>query len=171
MTPGTALDLGCGEGGDAVWLATRGWRVTATDISATALDRARIAAESAGVSDLIDWQRHDFAESFPSGAFDLVSAQFLHTPIDFPRERVLQAASGAVARGGLLLIVSHAAFPPWSQHHDDVHFPTAQETLDGLDLEPDDWRIDRVETVEREATGPDGTVATLYDAIVAVKRC
>ena len=170
-TPGDALDLGCGEGADAVWLARSGWRVTATDISATALERARAAAESAGVSEVIDWQRHDFADSFPTGTFDLVSAQFLQTPIDFPRERVLQSAAKAVAPGGLLLIVSHAAFPPWSQHHDDdVHFPTAQETLDSLDLEPDDWRIDRVETAEREATGPDGTVATLYDAIVALTR-
>ncbi|MDX6349032.1 MAG: hypothetical protein QOF84_3822, partial [Streptomyces sp.] len=65
LAPGTALDLGCGEGGDAIWLARRGWRVTATDISGIALDRAAGHAAAAGVADRIDWQRHDLAESFP----------------------------------------------------------------------------------------------------------
>jgi 2-polyprenyl-3-methyl-5-hydroxy-6-metoxy-1,4-benzoquinol methylase len=84
LPPGTALDLGCGEGGDAIWLAQQGWSVRAVDVSATALDRASADAATAGVADRIDFQRHDLALTFPSGAFDLVSAQYLHSPIEFP---------------------------------------------------------------------------------------
>jgi SAM-dependent methyltransferase len=64
LEPGRALDLGCGEGADAVWLAQRGWRVTAVDISGVALERAAVHAGSAGVADRIEWQRRDLA--FPS---------------------------------------------------------------------------------------------------------
>nr|MDT0664919.1 methyltransferase domain-containing protein [Micromonospora sp. DSM 115978] len=58
LRPGAALDLGCGDGSDAIWLATQGWRVTSVDISATALARAAERAEADGVTG-IDWQRHD----------------------------------------------------------------------------------------------------------------
>jgi len=97
LPPGTALDLGCGEGGDAIWLAGRGWRVTAVDVSATALDRAATHAATAGVEARIDFQRHDLAQTFPAGAFDLVSAQYLQSPVEFPRDRVLHAAAQTVA--------------------------------------------------------------------------
>jgi 2-polyprenyl-3-methyl-5-hydroxy-6-metoxy-1,4-benzoquinol methylase len=93
LPPGTALDLGCGEGGDAIWLAGLGWRVTAVDVSATALDRTSTHATTAGVEDRIDYQQHDLAHTFPAGAFDLVSAQHLHSPVEFPRDRVLRAAA------------------------------------------------------------------------------
>src|SRR3712207_6794823 len=108
LRPGTALDLGCGEGGDAIWLARHGWRVTAVDVSATALDRAAADAAIAGVADNIDFLRHDLSLTFPPGAFDLVSAQYLHSPVEFRRASVLQKAAGAVTPGGLLLIVDHA---------------------------------------------------------------
>jgi len=114
LPPGAALDLGCGEGGDAIWLARQGWRVTAVDVSATALDRAAADAATAGVAERIDFRQHDLAVTFPSGAFDLVSAQYLHSPIEFPRERVLRAAAQAMAPGGLLLVVTHASVAPWS---------------------------------------------------------
>ena len=58
LRPGTALDLGCGEGGDAIWLARQGWHVIAVDISTTALDRAAADAATAGVADLIDFRHH-----------------------------------------------------------------------------------------------------------------
>lgn len=104
-----ALDLGCGEGGDAIWLAGHGWQVIAVDISATALDRAAADAAAADVADRIDLQRHDLAQTFPAGTFDLVSAQYLQSPVTLPRDLVLRSAAAAVAPGGLLLIVDHAS--------------------------------------------------------------
>lgn len=112
LTPGRALDLGCGEGADAVWLARWGWKVTATDISRVALERAAVHAAEADVADRIDWQWHDLGASFPEGEYDLVSAQFLHSMGDLPRERILRRAALAVAPGGVLLVVGHMASPP-----------------------------------------------------------
>ena len=79
LTAGTALDLGSGEGGDAIWLASQGWQVTGVDVSASALARAGDHAAAAGVSEAIEWERHDLALSFSSGSFDLVSACYLHS--------------------------------------------------------------------------------------------
>lgn len=112
LVPGTALDLGCGEGGDALWLAERGWRVTAVDISAIALARLADRAATAGLA--VATERHDLARTFPEGAFDLVSAQFLQSPVTFPRDDVLRRATRAVAPGGLLLVVAHLTVPPWA---------------------------------------------------------
>src|ERR1700751_4307286 len=88
MTPGRALDLGCGEGADAMWLAERGWHVTAVDISQTALDRAAADAAARDVPGSIDFRRHDLTESFPEGVFDMVSAQFLHSTVPMDRAAV-----------------------------------------------------------------------------------
>ncbi|WP_079031917.1 SAM-dependent methyltransferase [Streptomyces specialis] len=168
---GSALDLGCGEGADAVWLAELGWRVTAADVSGTALGRASVAAAEAGVADRIDFQRHDLTRTFPAGAFDLVSAQYLHAPLDFPRERILRAAAGAVAPGGLLLIVDHSGFPSWAEEPlPDIHFDAPEEVLAGLGLRTGEWRTERLETAERRATGPDGRPGVLTDGIIAVRR-
>jgi len=171
LSPGTALDLGCAEGGDAIWLAGRGWRVTAVDVSATALTRAATHAATAGVADRIDFQRHDLAHSFPTGAFDLISALYLHSPVEFPRNHVLQAAARAVVPGGLLLIVEHASVAPWSWNRDPhTHFPTPEETLAALDLSPGQWRTERVGAPERQAIGPNGEEATVTDNVIVVLR-
>src|SRR5690606_25807973 len=77
LTPGHALELGCGKGDDAVWLARQGWSVTAVEISRTALDYVAANAERAGVSDRITLEQHDLSRSFPEGQFDLVTASFL----------------------------------------------------------------------------------------------
>ncbi len=146
LAPGHALDLGCGEGGDAIWLAQQGWQVTAVDISRVALDRAAARAAVEGVADRITWRRTDLANAFPTGSYDLVSAQFLHSPAEFPRERVLRRAAAAVAPGGTLLIVSHAAFPARHDHpHPEMNFPTPDEMLSSLQLDPDLWTVERAE--------------------------
>jgi SAM-dependent methyltransferase len=163
LRPGTALDLGCGEGGDAIWLARQGWCVRAVDVSATALDRAAAEAATAGVADRIDFQRHDLARTFPSGAFDLVSAQYLHSPIEFPRVRVLQEAARFVTPGGLLLIVEHASVSPGS-------WADPEETLAALELSPDEWHTEMLEARERAATGPNGQRATVTDNVIAARR-
>ena len=171
LEPRTALDVGCGEGSDAIWLAGRGWQVTAVDVSPTVLDRAAASAATAGVGSQVDWQQHDLAHSFPHGVFDLVSCQYLHSPVAFPRDQVLRAAARAVAPGGLLLIVGHAAPPPWAGNHDpDLHFPTPEEVLASLDLPPGLWRTDLAEVSARQAAGPDGRSGTLTDSVVAVMR-
>lgn len=169
---GRALDLGCGEGSDAVWLAGMGWQVTAVDISGTALVRAEQAAVDAGVASRTRFEQCDLAHDFPGGTFDLVSSQFLHSPVEFPHAQVLRRAAGAVALGGRLLIVEHGAAPPWMSSHDH-HRPTfrsTQQTYDELDLTPDHWRTERLATVEREATGPEGQTGTLLDNIILISR-
>ncbi len=170
LTPGTALDLGCGEGGDAIWLALQGWRVTAVDVSATALARGAGHAAAAGVGEAIEWERHDLAVSFPSGSFDLVSACYLHSPVEMPRDRVLRSAAAAVAPGGTLLVVGHAGSPSWSEPDHEVHFPTPQEVLEDLALPRGRWKVRRSDVVTRELPDPDGKPATRPDNVLSVGR-
>ncbi|MEU3169818.1 bifunctional NAD(P)/FAD-dependent oxidoreductase/class I SAM-dependent methyltransferase [Streptosporangium sp. NPDC006930] len=171
VEPGSALDLGCGEGADAIWLARQGWRVTATDISGVALERAARHAASADVTDLVDWQRHDLGVSFPEGVFDLVSAHFLHSPGDMPREKILRTAASAVAPGGTLLIVGHAGFPAWEHNpHPDVHLPTPQEVLESLELTEGEWEVLLCEEHERIQNDPEGQPTTRTDNVLKVRR-
>ncbi|MFS0898943.1 class I SAM-dependent methyltransferase [Mycolicibacterium litorale] len=171
LAPGRALDLGCGEGADAIWLARHGWQVVAADVSPTALARAAEDARTAGVADRIEFQRHDFAESLPEGRFDLVSAQFLHSPVPLDRDSVLHRAAARVAPGGLLLIVDHGATPEWTWKDGHPHdLPSVQEVLTGLDPDPDHWERLRVETVERDGTSPDGQPATWLDNVILLRR-
>ncbi|QWT24133.1 class I SAM-dependent methyltransferase [Subtercola sp. PAMC28395] len=171
LPAGRALDLGCGEGADAVWLATQGWQVTAVDVSSTALERGRAAAVRASVDELIDWQQHDLGESFPDAEFDLVSAQFLQSPIPLDRERILQKALDSLAPGGSLLIVGHAEFPPWSKMaHAGEPLPSAQEVLDSLHLDPRGWVTKLCSEEPRSVVGPDGNRVTLVDSVVMVTR-
>ena len=105
LTPGRALDVGCGEGADAIWLARAGWTVSAIDISEVALSRARAAAEAAGVG--VDWIRGDALQTtFPASSFDLVSMQYPALPKAAGEVAVL-ALLGAVRPGGLLLAIYH----------------------------------------------------------------
>ena len=171
VKPGRALDLGCGEGGDAMWLAEHGWHVVAVDISETALQRAAADADTRGLGDRIDFAQHDLSESFPVGTFDLASAQFLHSMVDLDRPRILRQAVEAVAPGGLLLIVDHGGPPPWaSKLHHHHEFPSADEVVESLSLDAGDWERVRVEPVERQAMGPDGQIGTLIDNVIVVRR-
>ncbi len=171
VSPGRALDLGCGEGADAIWLAARGWRVTAVDISGVALERAAAHARDAGVAERVDLQRRDLAESFPDGAYDLVSAQFLHSWGDLPRERILRQAAAAVAPGGLLLIEGHLDAGPFhAEHHGDVTFPTPDDVVRDLGLTSGGWELLIAEAHERAQTGPDGRPATRTDSTVKARR-
>jgi SAM-dependent methyltransferase len=171
LTPGTVLDLGCAEGGDAIWFAERGWRVTAVDVSRTALDRATSHARDAGVASKIDWQRHDLARSFPTGSYDLVSAQFLHSPVEGgDRVGILRQAAAAVAPGGVLLIVGHEGWPTWHENPPVVHFSTTSEVLIDLDLDDDRWEVERSESVLRDLPGPEGQPGTRVDNVLRVRR-
>ncbi len=167
---GRALDLGCGEGGDAIWLAERGWTVVAVDVSETALSRARAAAESRAVADRIDFQQHELTSSFPGGLFDLVSAQFLHSTLEMDRSAILRRAAAVVNPGGTLLIVDHAAAPPWASKMHHHSFPTADSVVAGLDLDSEQWERVRVGSAERPARGPDGEETTLVDNVIVLRR-
>ncbi|HXA12120.1 MAG TPA: class I SAM-dependent methyltransferase, partial [Mycobacterium sp.] len=172
MTPGRALDLGCGEGADAMWLAEHGWHVTAVDISRTALDRAAADAVARNLADRIDFQRHDLTESFPDGAFDVVSAQYLHSTVPLDRARLLRRAADAVAPGGTMLIVDHGAAPPWASKLDHHHadFESSEHVVSLLNLDDGQWDRVRVEAVERDAVGPEGQHAVLTDNVMVLRR-
>lgn len=116
---GRALDIGSGEGGDALWLASRGWQVTAVDIAVNALTKARERVESidADAATRIDWQQHDLTEWAPEPrSFDLVSSQFMHLPEPY-RSSLFRALALSVAPGGTLLIVGHDAADPDESGH------------------------------------------------------
>ena len=105
LPAGRALDLGAGEGRNAVWLAERGWRVTAVDFSPVALDKARRLARARGVS--VDWALEDLRDYQPEqAAYDLVLAAYLHL-LPAGRAAVLGGAVAALARCGTLLVVGH----------------------------------------------------------------
>ena len=171
LKPGRALDLGCGEGADAIWLAQQGWTVTAVDISSVALRRAVQHAEDAGVADRIDWQQHELGTSFPSGEFDLVSAQFLHSKTELPRDGILRSAAAAVAPGGVLLIEGHMGFPSGEHNpHPDIHFPAPDEVIDSLALPAGEWETLVSREHERTQVMRDGVLITRRDSTVKLRR-
>jgi len=106
---GRALDLGCGEGRNAIWLAGRGWRVTGVDYSSVAIERARRLAEQAGVA--VEWHCVDLARfAADPAAFGLVAIAYLQLPAA-ERRRVLGMAAAALEPGGVLYMIGHARDP------------------------------------------------------------
>ncbi|MFJ1743565.1 class I SAM-dependent methyltransferase [Streptomyces microflavus] len=174
LPPGDALELGCGEGGDTLWLARRGWRVTAVDLSAVAVERLTTLARSLGLGDRVTAEQHDLDASFPKGpdgGFDLVTAHYLHTPFGLDRAAVLRRAAHALRPGGRLLVVDHGSTAPWSWNQDpDAHYPGPQEVADGIALDPAVWTVERAASPRRTATGPDGTTAEVTDHVLVVRR-
>ena len=168
--PGNALDLGCAKGDDIVWLAGIGWQAFGVDISSSALSIATENAQRNGVTDRTRFRRYDLAESFPEGSFDLVSALFLETPLEFPYIQVIRRAADAVRSGGLLLVATHQHVAPWSWSDPASNFPTAKDRLTELDLNLGDWRSILVGPVERDAIGPEGQIAPVTDAVIALER-
>ena len=167
LTPGRVLDVGCGEGADAVWLARRGWAVTALEVSAVALQRAAAHARDAGVT--VAWVHAGLAEAeLAPGSFDLVSAQYpalLRTP-DAAAERALLAA---VAPGGVLLVVHHAGM---DTHHDhDSEFDPADYVWPSMvaTLLDHDWDVELDEQRPRVAP-PGGAGAHHADDVVLRAR-
>nr|QLJ99097.1 NAD(P)/FAD-dependent oxidoreductase [Micromonospora carbonacea] len=173
LPAGRALDVGCGEGADAAWLAERGWRVTAVDISTTALERAaaHAAAAGPGVADRIEWLHADLRDQPPAeGAYDLVSAQFMHLPSEARRELFARLAA-AVTPGGTLLIVGHHPRDLRTSAH-RMHLPdamyTAEEVASALD--PAAWQVLTAETRPRATVDPEGRDVTIHDAVLVARR-
>ena len=169
--PGFALELGSGQGADAIWLARAGWTVLAVELSATALRLADGRAREAGVSDRIEWRRHDLGSGVPDGAFDLVLSSYTQSPVALDRVEVLRHAAARVAPGGTLLIVGHSGVPSWSTDHTHAaDMPDAATLIAQLDLPEDEWAVDRRLDVERAITDPDGAPATRQDSVVRLRR-
>ncbi len=170
LTPDRAVDLGCGEGADAIWLARQGWHVLGVDISSTAVARARAAAVEAGVDEHATFEDHDLSDWEPEGEIDLVTASFFHSREELPRTEILRRVADHVAPGGHVAIVSHAAPPPWSDHahHDELLLDAAGEVA-ALGL-GDDWEVVLAEHRERQATSPTGDPVTLDDIAVLLRR-
>ena len=171
LPPGDALDAGCGEGADAIWLASRGWTVTGVDVSAVALDRAAAHAAAEGVAGRIGWQRGDLLTWDPGPErFDLVTAQFMHLPSP-ELESLHGRLAAAVRPGGTLLIVAH--------HPDDLHvnvgrtghlalFPSAEQLAALLD--PGSWKILVASAIGLPATDLDGQPVTVKDTVLRAAR-
>ncbi|MFE7114145.1 class I SAM-dependent methyltransferase [Streptomyces sp. NPDC057654] len=168
LTPGRALDVGCGEGADAIWLARGGWDVTAIEVSGVALERAAGHARDAAVT--VRWTHAALTEAaLAPASFDLVSAQYpalLRTP-DAAAERALLAA---VAPGGVLLIVHHAGVE--TRRADDGDFDPADYVWPSMvaDLLDEDWEVEVDE--QRQRVIPDGGAGAHHtdDLVLRVRR-
>ncbi len=173
LAPGDALDAGCGEGADAIWLASRGWTVTAVDVSAVALERAagHAAAQGGETAERIRWQREDLLVWDPGPErFDLVTAHFMHLA-GSALESLHRRLAAAVRPGGTLLLVAH--------HPSDLHvnvgrtgsvnlFPSPEELAATLD--PGGWEIVVAAALERPATDLDGQPVTVKDTVLRARR-
>jgi len=164
LTPGSALDAGAGEGADAVWLAGRGWRVTAVDASQTALDRGAAEATRRGLD--VTWVRADLRTWTPPARYDLVTSHYLHAE----GGRGWAWLADAVAPGGTLLVVGHDP--------SDVDGPVPRPHLARLGhtaddvaavLDPARWASIEPRVVERTLTH-DGTEVAVRDAVLVARR-
>jgi len=171
LTPGSALELGSGQGADAIWLARRGWNVLAVDLSETALDLARERAVEAGVADRVAWRRHDLTDGVPEGSFDLVLSSYTQSPVELGRTAVLRAAAERVAPGGAFLVVGHSGLPSFATgDHAQHDMPDAETLIADLALPEDAWTVDRRVDVVRHITDPEGDPATRQDSVVRFRR-
>lgn len=171
LTPGRALDVGCGEGADAVWLAERGWRVTALDVSEVALARVREHAAESGISDRVETLHHDLVGGGPApGRYDLVSV-FFFQPLSSQFAGLYGGLADLVDPGGSLLVVGHhpddVATGARRPHGPQLMFPPEQvvETLD-----PDYWEVVTEAAPTRTMDGPEGPVTVRDTVVRAVRR-
>ena len=167
LRPGRALDVGCGEGADAIWLAQRGWEVTAVEVSRVALQRAQSHAAAAGLA--VTWVHQGLLDAgLPPAFFDLVSAQYpalRRTPAD-DAERALLSA---VAPGGTLLVVHHDVSDPTLAHEHGFDPNDWVGPRDVAELLGGDWRIDVNELRQRTVTGGAGAHHT-HDIVLRATR-
>lgn len=174
LSPGRAIDVGCGEGADAIWLARRGWEVTGADVSPVGLQRAAANADGAGleIAQRITWRQVDlFAEPWsPLGSYDLVSSQYLHLPPEV-RGQSMQRLADAVAHGGDLLLAAHHPSDleiPGLRPHLPELFCTPEELAAFLD--PEAWEIVTAAAPERTVNGPEGAPVTIRDTVMHARR-
>jgi SAM-dependent methyltransferase len=168
LTPGRALDLACGEGRNAIWLAERGWQVTGVDFSRAGLEKAGQLQEKRGVK--AEWIAADLLDYRPEPeAFGLVIVFYLQVPAEH-RTPILKTAAGAVAPGGTFLLVGHDS-TNIADGYGGPQFPPVLYTARDIagDLDQTGLRIERAERVERRVQTPEGERIAL-DALVRASR-
>lgn len=171
LEPGKALDAGCGEGADAIWLASKGWRVTAVDFAQAALDKGEAEAQRQDVGENIFWVCEDLITWQPSREYDFVSAQFFHLEPPL-RDAVLHNLATAVLPGGTMLVVGHDRQDLTRnfghEHRVDLLFDPAEI---GALFDPARWDVTVSETRERVVEDSEGNPVTTTDTVVrAVRR-
>jgi len=180
LPPGSALDVGCGTGAEALWLAAHGWQVSGLDISAAALERARAlearGAERSGAS--VRWVEADLGRWEPAETFDLVTTHYAHS--DMPQLALYERIAGWVAPGGTLLIVGHLQTADThghghadAEHGHDGHPPAeASVTATSVTAVLDGARWDVLTAAEhdRTITGGTGRAVPLRDVVVRATR-
>ena len=168
LAPGRALDVGCGEGADAVWLAGQGWAVTALDVSRVALERAAAHAREAAVE--VDWVHAGLVEAvLPAGGFDLVSAQYPALPSS-PDHAAEHALLAAVAPGGLLLAVYHAGFDGEAAKARGIDPADYVLTADLLARLDDGWEVRVDEDRLRDVPAGGGEHQHTHDVVIRARR-
>ncbi|MFG1813318.1 SAM-dependent methyltransferase [Kribbella sp. NPDC049174] len=165
LTPGTALDAGCGEGAEAVWLASTGWQVTAADIAPSALARAAERAAAAGVSERVRLAEADLSVWSPDRQFDLVMTHYAHPQM--PQLEFYDRIAEWVAPGGTLLIVGHLHTPGSTGHgHQPPTEASATAATITARLADTKWEVVTAEECRRTVAGQ----RTLYDVVVRAAR-
>ena len=168
LTPGRALDAGCGEGAEAIWLADRGWAVTGADLSARALGEARARAAEAGVD--VDWVEADLSTWHPEARYDLVTTFYAHPTIR--QLEFYDRIAAWVRPGGTLLIVGHSDTEHHAHGHGDEH---ARETRAHASVRAEDvveplaargWRIRTAQERDRSLADAHGRLMELRDVVV-----
>ncbi|MGL4307138.1 MAG: class I SAM-dependent methyltransferase [Mycobacteriaceae bacterium] len=166
LTPGLALDAGCGAGAEAIWLASQGWQVTAVDISSDVLAKAAQQEANQGLGQQIQWIEADLTQWKPDKKFDLVTTHYAHPAI--PQLEFYQRISSWVTCGGTLLIVGHMHTNGHGQQHPAHASVTVAEVVEVL--EENLWEIVVAEECVRTVDSHGGQQFSLNDVVVQVKR-
>ncbi len=167
LTPGTVLDVACGEGRNAIWLAEQGWKATGADFSAVALDKARRLAAARGVD--VEWVEADVRSWVPPRSFDLVILMYLQLPSE-ERRSVYRAFADSVSPGGHLLVVGHDIENLTSGvggPQDPSVLFSAQDVVESI--EGSGLTVERAEQLRRLVV-TDGGGADALDALVRAVR-
>lgn len=176
LTPTTALDVACGEGGDALWLAEQGWDVTAVDVSEVVLAKLAEHARERGLEDRVKIGFYDAVADprpVPHHHFDLVTVSFLHVPVpDFAD--IYRGIARAVAPGGRLLVTAHhpdqAKGPKFAHGADFLFGP--ERVIETLEAEAEDseWEVEVCDAPTRMQETKDHGTLEFFDTVVRLRR-
>jgi SAM-dependent methyltransferase len=175
LAPGAALDAGCGAGAEAIWLAARGWQVTAADIATEALARAAERAAASGIAGRVQWVEADLSTWEPHATYDLVTTHYAHPAM--PQLEFYDRIASWVAPAGTLLIVGHLHHEDHASttvHGHDETEPPASASVTAADitarLDPIAWQVVTAQEAHRAMTGHDGHAVSIHDVVVKASR-